>query len=116
MASVYVQLPLSTSTITGTVSTSVAPFTNGSVVNTTLTATTASPNTAPANATGFILEAESTNTNNIRWAIGATASATVGSRLEPGRDSGFIPCAATISVCAEVSGTNLYSIQWILSI
>lgn len=88
---------------------------NGSVVNTTLTGTTASSNTAPTNAVGFILEAESTNTNNIRWAIGSVASATVGSLMEPGRDTGYVPCGFTISVCATVSGTNVFSIQWILS-
>jgi hypothetical protein len=89
--------------------------TNGSVVNTTLTGTTAAANSAPANAVGFILEAPSTNTDNIRWAIGSTASTTVGLLLEPGRDTGFVPCAASISVCATVSGTNKFEIQWILS-
>lgn len=89
--------------------------TNGAIVNTSLTATTASTATVPANAVGFLLEAPSTNTDNIRWCVGGTASTTVGMLTEPGRDSGFIPCAANISVCATVSGTNAYSIQWVLS-
>lgn len=85
----------------------------GTMVNTSLTATTASSASAPANAIGFILEAPSTNTDNIRWAVGATASTTVGMLTEPGRDTGFVPLAATISVCATVSGTNAFSIQWV---
>lgn len=89
--------------------------TNGSIVNTALTATTASTASVPANAIGFLFEAPSTNTDNIRWCIGGTASTTVGMLTEPGRDSGFMPCSANISVCSTVSGTNAYSIQWILS-
>lgn len=88
---------------------------NGAIVNTSLTATTASTANVPANAVGFILEAPSTNTDNIRWCIGGTASTTVGMLAEPGRDSGYVPCAANISVCATVSGTNAFSIQWVLS-
>lgn len=89
---------------------------NGSIVNTSLTATTASTASVPGNAVGFVLEAPSTNTDNIRWCIGGTASTTVGMLAEPGRDSGYIPCAANISVCATVSGTNAFSIQWVLSV
>lgn len=89
--------------------------TNGSIVNTALTATTASTANVPANAVGFILEAPSSNTDNIRYCIGGTASTTVGMLMEPGRDTGYVPCAANISVCATVSGTDAFSIQWILS-
>lgn len=99
----------------GAIATSSPVNTNGSIVNTALTATTASTASAPANAVGFIFEAPSDNTNNIRWCIGGTASTIVGIIAEPGRDSGFVPCDANISVCATVSGTNAYSIQWILS-
>ncbi len=88
---------------------------NGQCDNTSLTATTASTATAPANAVGFILEAPSDNTNNIRWRIGAAASTTAGMLMEPGRDTGFVPCAANVSICATVSGTNAFSIQWIMS-
>lgn len=95
--------------------TSAAANTNGSIVNQALTATTASSSAAPANAVGFVLEAPSDNTDNIRWCVGGTASTTVGMLAEPGRDTGYIPIAATVSVCATVSGTNAYSIQWVLS-
>lgn len=89
--------------------------TNGSVVNGTLTATTASSESAPATAVGFILQAPSDNTNNIRFRIGGTASTTAGMQLEPGRDTGLIPIKATISICAIASGTNVYSILWVLT-
>lgn len=89
--------------------------TAGSAANTSLTATTASTATAPANAVGFILYADTNNTDTIRFAIGATASTTVGGRLEPGRDTGYLPCAANVSICATASGTNAFFIQWILS-
>lgn len=89
--------------------------TAGSAANTSLTGTTASTATAPANAVGFILYADTDNTHTIRFAIGATASTSVGGRLEPGRDTGYLPCAANVSVCAITSGTNAFFIQWILS-
>lgn len=69
--------------------------------------------TAPANAMGFLLTNLDTSTANIRWAVGATASASVGTQLQPGRDTGFIPAGANISVCAE-SGTQNYSVQWLI--
>lgn len=74
--------------------------------------TTASTLTAPANCVGFILQCLDTSTANIRWAIGRTASATLGQQLQPGRDTGFIPCGANVSVCAE-SGTQNLDIQWV---
>jgi len=90
---------------------------SGSVINTTLTGTTATAHAAPANAVGFLLEAESTNTDNVRWRIGGVASTTAGMLMEPGRDTGYIPCGTgnTVSVCATVSGTNTCSIAWVLS-
>lgn len=91
---------------------------NGSVAQANLTATTASLVTAPANAVGFILFASNGNTANtdpIRFAIGSTASTTVGVFMDVARDSGYIPCGANISVCATASGTNGYTIQWVLS-
>jgi len=69
--------------------------------------------TAPANAMGFLLTNLDTSTANIRWAVGATATASVGTQLQPGRDTGFIPAGANISVCAE-SGTQNYSVQWVV--
>ncbi len=86
--------------------------TNGSNVDSTVS--TVATITAPANAVGFILMCLDTATANIRWRIGATASAILGQQLQTGRDTGFVPCGANISICAE-SGTQPYNIQWILS-
>jgi hypothetical protein len=81
-----------------------------------LTGTTASLIAAPTNAVGFILMNPSTNADPVRWAIGSTASTSNGVYTELGRDSGYIPVAASVSVCAVAStGTNVYIIQWIQS-
>jgi hypothetical protein len=71
--------------------------------------------TAPANAIGFLIEASSSNTENLRWAVGATATPTSGMRLEPGRDSGYMPVGASISVIAEAGSGQEASVQWILN-
>lgn len=69
--------------------------------------------TAPAGAVGFILEALSDNTANVRWKVGAAATTSSGMRLEPGRDSGFVPLAANISVICETSATNqVVTVEW----
>lgn len=87
----------------------------GADVNGTLTGTTASTENAPANAVGFMLMAKIDNSNDIRFRIGGVASTTQGMALQPGRDTGFIPCSANISICATVGGTNAYELIWILS-
>lgn len=76
------------------------------------TVSTVATLTAPANAVGFVLMNLDTSTTNMRWAVGRTASATLGQQLQPGRDSGFIPVGANVSVCAE-SGTCTLDIQWV---
>ena len=82
---------------------------------TTVGSSSATTLTVPSNAVGFVLEASSANAQNIRWAIGSAATTSSGLRLEPGRDTGYIPGAANISVIAE-SGTNQeIQVQWILS-
>lgn len=89
--------------------------TTGSIVNDTLTGTTPQTETAPANAVGFILFADDDNDDSIRFAIGSAASTSVGCRLAPGRDSGFIPSAANVSLCAIAgTGTAAYALQWIV--
>lgn len=85
---------------------------NGSGANATVS--TVATLTAPANSVGFILMCLDSSTANIRWRIGSAAGATAGQQLQPGRDTGFIPCAANISIIAE-SGTQDYDVQWILS-
>lgn len=88
--------------------------TDGTCVNASLTGTTASTENAPADTVGFILFADDDNSDPIRFRIGAAASTSAGLRLAPGRDSGFIPCSANLSICATAStGTNAYALQWI---
>lgn len=78
------------------------------------TVSTVATLTKPANAVGFILMCLDTSTANIRYRIGAVATSSSGQQLQPGRDTGYIPCAADVSICAE-SGTQDYDIQWVLS-
>jgi hypothetical protein len=105
-----VPLPVSIS------STSSPINTNGSASNSTTvgsgSATSFSP---PANAIGFILEADDTNTQNLRWAVGTTATASVGLLMEPGRDTGYMPVAATVSVIAVTGSAQAVGIQWVLT-
>ena len=68
---------------------------------------------APANVAGFILEAYSGNTDNLRWLACATSSTSSGQVLEPGRDTGLIPSSCPVSI-TPVSGTQEYQIQWLL--
>lgn len=73
--------------------------------------------TAPANAVGFLLEADDANTANVRWKQGAAATTSSGMKLQPGRDSGYIPCAADISVIGDTAATNqIVTVQWVLSV
>lgn len=90
----------------------ISPNTSGSVSNVTATIT-AQTITKPVGAVGFMLLADGTNTASIRWAVGATASSTVGSLYEAGRSSGYIPLAANISVIA-ISGSQGVSVQWVI--
>lgn len=78
------------------------------------TVSTVTTLTAPANAVGFILMCLDTATANIRYRIGAAATTSSGQQLQAGRDTGYIPCGANVSICAE-SGTQPYDIQWVLS-
>lgn len=68
--------------------------------------------TAPANAVGFVLMNLDVSTTNMRWAVGRTATTTLGQQLQPGRDTGFVPVGANISIIAE-SGTVTYDVQWV---
>jgi len=69
--------------------------------------------TAPANAVGFLAMAPSSNAQNVRCASGTVATTSLGLRLEPGRDTGFIPSGANVSCIAE-SGTNQeVDVQWV---
>lgn len=89
---------------------------SGSYAEITNLTTTAQTFTAPSNAVGFVIEALSDNTNNIRYKIGSTATTTSGMRLEPGRSENYNSGpAANISVIAEDGTNQIVTVQWILS-
>lgn len=90
-----------------------SPNTSGLIVNNTSIGVSPVSLSPPTGGVGFILQAENTNSDNIRWCVGGVASATVGNLYESGRDTGYIPVAAAISVVA-ISGTQKISIQWII--
>jgi hypothetical protein len=93
--------------------TSKAPInTTGSGSAAAATVSTVITLSAPANAVGFVLMNLDTSTANLRWAVGRTATTTLGQQLQPGRDTGFIPVGANVSLVAE-SGTQNYDIQWV---
>ena len=96
--------------ISGTVTSSINS--NAQVHNSTVVGTSPITFTPPANAVGFVVEAESSNTVNLRYAAGTTASTTVGMLLEPGRDLEYVPTSATVTVCAVSGSGQAASIQW----
>ena len=95
-----------------TASATAYPVSNNATQSSSTVSTTAATLSAPQNSTGFILQNLSTNTTNLRFALGGTATTTVGIELLPGQDSGFIPAGSNISIIAE-SGTVSYNLQWI---
>ena len=101
------------SSLSGSLAVVPAAPANGSAANSASVGTGAAVTfTPPSNCVGFQLEAESTNTANIRWSIGTTATASVGMIAEPGRDSNFIPGCGTLSAIA-LSGTQAVDVIWI---
>ncbi len=90
----------------------VDPAVTGSGSGAAATVSTVATLTAPANCIGFVLMNLDTSSANVRWAVGRTASTTLGQQLQPGRDTGFVPIGASVSIIAE-SGTQNIDIQWI---
>lgn len=87
--------------------------TAGSLSQQSLTGTSASTISVPANAVSCNIQAPSTNEQNIRVSIGSTASTSAGMLFEPGRSEVFSGAAA-ISACATVAGSNEVIVQWVL--
>lgn len=101
--------------VSGTFSVTTGANPAGSVSNNAAVGSgSASTFTVPAHAVGFLLENESTTVIPIRWAVGSTATSSVGNYYEAGRDTGYVPLAANISVIG-VGGTASVSVQWVLS-
>lgn len=72
---------------------------------------TAQTFTAPANAVGFKIQAPSTNTENIAFSIGATATITAGIVMEPGRSEDF-DVGSNISVIATSATQQRVTVIW----
>lgn len=116
MSMQYCQYPPASSVTSfpsGGITVITSPNTNGSTVNQAVTTTPVSF-VPPTNAVGFILEADSINTDSVRWALGGAASTSAGMLTEQGRDSGYVPAATTISVAA-LSGTQNVVVTWVMS-
>ena len=103
MASVLLQLPLARATLAGVVTSSENPTTVTFQEITNLT-TVAQTFTAPANVRWFKIYAPDTNTVNVRFKVGGTATTSSGIQLQAGR-SEDCPFSGNISVIAE-SGSN----------
>lgn len=67
----------------------------------------------PLGAVGFILMNMDTSNANVRWSIGNVATTASGQQLQPGRSSDYVSVNSAVSLIAE-SGTQNYSIQWII--
>ena len=104
MASVYIQLPLVSSTVTGTIATAENPKIPSyqEIVNLTNVAQTF---TAPANAKWAKIQADDANTVNIRVKIGGTATTTSGVQFQGGRSEDY-SAVGDISVIAESAVAN----------
>lgn len=66
---------------------------------------------APANAIGFKIQAPSTNTENIAFSIGSTATITAGILMEPGRSEDF-DVGQHISVIATSATAQKVTVMW----
>jgi hypothetical protein len=102
MASVYIDLPLSSS---GSTSSQTSIFIEDATVS-----TTPETFTAPTGAFAALIQADDTNTPNLRIKMGAAASLTSGIQFQPGRSELF-EGGTDISYCTE-SGTGKISVQW----
>lgn len=89
--------------------------TSGSAVQSTTVGNGAAVSfSAPANAISVTIEASSSNTQNLRCAIGTTATTTLGLRLEPGRSFDNMPVAATVTCIAEAGSNQEVDLQWVI--
>jgi hypothetical protein len=67
---------------------------------------------APADAVGFILSADPSNTGLVFYRMGGTATITAGHPLEASRDTGFIPVKASLSIISDTAAQK-YNLTWI---
>lgn len=83
----------------------------GSFAQITNLVATAQTFTAPANAIGFKIQAPSTNTENIAFSVGSTATITAGILMEPGRSEDF-EVGSNISVIATSATAQKVTVIW----
>lgn len=83
--------------------------TASAVTNATIS-TTPTSITAATNAVEVLVQANDTNSANLRVAIGTTCSSSLGIQLQPGRSETF-HTSQNLSVCSE-SGTQTVNVQW----
>lgn len=83
----------------------------GSFAQITNLVATAQTFTAPANAIGFKIQAPSTNTQNIAFSVGSTATITAGILMEPGRSEDF-EVGSNISVIATSATAQKVTVIW----
>jgi len=84
---------------------------NATVGSSTSVGTSAVLETAPADAVGFYIYAMDSNTDNVYWIQGATATTANGFPFAPGR-SEYIPCGASVSLISGTAGQG-YRLQWV---
>ena len=66
---------------------------------------------APLNAVGFKIQAPSTNTENVSFSVGSTATMTAGILMEPGRSEDF-DVGSSISVIAPNATPQTVTVLW----
>lgn len=104
MASVYIDLPIASSS-----STQSSSFVEDATVT-----TTPETFTAPTGAFAALIQADDTNTPNLRIKMGAAASLSSGIQFQPGRSEVY-EGGSDISYCTE-SGTGKISVQWFVRV
>lgn len=114
MASVYIQLPLVSSTVTGTISVTqeaLIPTHAQSLIVDNVTVITF---TAPAGAKKAKIMALDTNTANLRVTVdGSTApSSTVGFQFQAGRSEDFDGVSSIKVICESVATNHGVIISW----
>ena len=114
MASIYIQLPLSTSSVTGTIAVSQEALTPTHAQSLIIDNVTVVTFTAPAGAKKAKVMALDTNTVNIRITNdGTTApSATVGHQLQPARSEDFDGVGSIKVICESVATAHGVTISW----
>lgn len=113
MASLFVQLPLVVSTLSGVVPVSVAALASTYEQSLTLDGTTAQTFTPPTGARWLKIHAGPSNTINLMVAFGGTtATSTVGEEFEAGRSEDFNGVSSVSIICKSAITAHKVSLIW----